>query len=713
MKDTIYTQNRELSWLRFNERVLEEAREKNVPAFEKLKFISIFTSNLDEFFMIRVGSLYDQTFLPKPQIDNKTGMDAAEQLSEIFRAVAPLYKKRDKIYREVAGLLCEKGIAHPQMESLTAEERSFAEKYFIADVLPVLSPQIINAHHPFPHLVNKALYIVLQMKISDKTAYGIIPMPAMQDRLIFLPGSGMRYVLLEELIYQYAERVFDNCEINAKSIICVTRNADINVDSLPDEDEDFRHHMKKVLRKRSRLAPVRLEHCGPIHDKLEKFLRGKLELKKEQVFQSSAPLEMSYVFPLLDKVPDRIRQAVTYVPFEPQVPPWFKTGDSMIDKVMQEDLILSYPYEQMTPFLQLIKEAALDPRVLSIKITIYRLASKAALVDYLRLAAENGKEVTVLMELRARFDEANNINWSESLEEAGCTVLYGLEDYKVHSKVCQITLMEKKKIKRITQVGTGNYNEKTAKLYTDLSLMTADEEIGNDAAVYFKNMSIANINGHYDRLFVAPNSMKDKILALIQGEIEKAQRGEPAEILVKINSLTDRKTIDALKDASQAGVRVRMIIRGICCLLPDVEGYTENIQITSIVGRFLEHSRVYCFGAGEERSMYISSADFMTRNLNRRVEVACPVNSPQIKKEILEILELMLSDNVKARNLRYDGLYEKKGIGEGGERIDSQQELINRAITRAAAPSQSRKTAQEMPVEDDGFYSRLKRAIFG
>ena len=403
MKDTIYTQNRELSWLRFNERVLEEAREKNVPAFEKLKFISIFTSNLDEFFMIRVGSLYDQTFLPKPQIDNKTGMDAAEQLSEIFRAVAPLYKKRDKIYREVAGLLCEKGIAHPQMESLTAEERSFAEKYFIADVLPVLSPQIINAHHPFPHLVNKALYIVLQMKISDKTAYGIIPMPAMQDRLIFLPGSGMRYVLLEELIYQYAERVFDNCEINAKSIICVTRNADINVDSLPDEDEDFRHHMKKVLRKRSRLAPVRLEHCGPIHDKLEKFLRGKLGLKQEQVFQSSAPLEMSYVFPLLDKVPDRIRQAVTYVPFEPQVPPSFRTGDSMIDKVMQEDLILSYPYEQMTPFLQLIKEAALDPRVLSIKITIYRLASKAALVDYLRLAAENGKEVTVLMELRARF----------------------------------------------------------------------------------------------------------------------------------------------------------------------------------------------------------------------------------------------------------------------------------------------------------------------
>ncbi len=713
MKNTIYTQNRELSWLRFNERVLEEAREQGVPAFEKLNFISIFTSNLDEFFMIRVGSLYDQTFLPKPQIDNKTGMNAEEQLSEVFRAVAPLYKKRDKIYREVSGLLSEKEITHAQMENLSAEERSFTEKYFITDILPVLSPQIINAHHPFPHLVNKALYIVLLLKINDKTAYGIIPMPAMQERLIFLPGSGVRYVLLEELICQYAERVFDNCAISAKSLISVTRNADVNVDSLPDEDEDFRHHMKKVLKKRSRLAPVRLEHCGPMHDKLGKFLRDKLSLKKEQVFQSNAPLEMSYVYTLLSRLPSRMVQAVTYTPFEPQMPAWFRMGDSMIDKVMQEDRLLSYPYEQMTPFLQLIKEAALDPRVVSIKITIYRLASKAALVDYLRLAAENGKEVTVLMELRARFDEANNINWSESLEEAGCTVLYGLEDYKVHSKVCQITLMERRKIKRITQVGTGNYNEKTAKLYTDLSLMTADEEIGNDAAVYFKNMAIANVNGHYDRLFVAPNSMKDRILALIQGEIDKAQRGEPAEILVKINSLTDRKTIDALKDASQAGVRVRMIIRGICCLLPDVEGYTENIQITSVVGRFLEHSRVYCFGAGDAMSMYISSADFMMRNLNRRVEVACPVKSLKIKKEILEILELMLTDNVKARNLRYDGLYEKKGIVEGGERIDSQQELINRAITGAAAPSQGLKTAQDAQVKEKGLVERFKQMIFG
>ena len=719
--NTIYTQNRELSWLRFNERVMDEAREKGVPAFEKLNFISIFTSNLDEFFMIRVGSLYDQTFMTKPQIDNKTGMDAAEQLEEVFKAVAPLYKKRDKIYKEVTGLLEEKGITYVDMSTMTPVGRKYAEDYFFSYIQPILSPQIINAHHPFPHLINKALYVVLLLEINGKSAYGIVPVPANLDRVVRMPGDSTRYTLIENIILEYIDSIFDNCEIKSKSIISVTRNADVNVDSLVDEDDDFRHHMKKVLRKRSRLAPVRLEVYGSIDDKLEKFLRDKLELKKNQVFWSSTPLEMSYIHSILDGVSDSTVSAITYTPFDPQMPEWYNPIDSMLNRVMNEDVLLSYPYEQMEPFLQLLKEAAYDTRVISIKITIYRLASKAKLVDYLRIAAENGKEVTVVMELRARFDEANNINWSESLEEAGCTVIYGLKDYKVHSKVCQITLMERRKIKRITQIGTGNYNEKTAKLYTDLSLMTSDDEIGNDAAAYFKNMAIANINGHYDALMVAPNSMKNRILALIQGEIEKAKAGLDSGIIIKINSLTDRETIDKLKDASQAGVKVQMIIRGICCLLPDVEGYTENITITSVVGRFLEHSRVYCFGTGDDMKMYISSADFMTRNLNRRVEVACPVKSPEIRGKILEIIDIMMKDNVKARNLRYDGLYEKKGVGEGGEMTDCQQELIDLALLRSSTQGRSsngngngngKKRNTNAADEDKGFISKLRK-IFG
>ncbi len=541
------------------------------------------------------------------------------------------------------------------------------------------------------------------MKIDDKTAFGIIPVPASLERIVWLPGGSYRYTLIENIVLKYADRVFDNCHVKDKSIISVTRNADVNVSSLVDEDEDFRHHMKRVLKKRARLAPVRLEYYKELDEKLEKFLINRLELKKAQVFGSRTPLEMSYVRSVLDKLPENMADSVTYEHFEPQPPKWLVPGESMINRVMKQDLFLSYPYEQMDPFLQLIKEAAGDERVLSIKITIYRLASKATLVDHLRAAAENGKDVTVIMELRARFDEANNINWSESLEDAGCTVIYGIQDYKVHSKVCLITLMEKGRIKRITQVGTGNYNEKTAKLYTDMSLMTSDPDIGNDASTYFKNMSIANLNGQYSSLMVAPHSMKNRILALIENEVEKAGRGEAARIRVKINSLTDRQTIvsNALKEASQAGVRIDMIIRGICCLLPDIEGYTDNIHVTSVVGRFLEHSRVYCFGEGEELQMYISSADFMTRNLNRRVEVACPIKDPQIKGQIMDILELMLRDNVKARNLRYDGLYEKKRVGE--EPLDCQQELIRRALMPAKP-----QPKEEKENERESFWAKVK-----
>ena len=678
MKNTIYTQNRELSWLRFNERVMEEAVAEDVPAFERLKFLSIFTSNLDEFFMIRVGSLYDQTFLPKPSKDNKTGMTPSEQLREIFGAVAPLYKKRDRLYGDVAGQLAEKGIVYKECGDFTQEEKKFTEYYFESYVQPILSPQIINALHPFPHLVNKNLYIALLLKIGDKAAFGIVPVPSSLERIICLPGGGTRYTLLENIVYEYADSLFDNCKIQGKMIVSVTRNADVNVSELAfDEDEDFRDQMKKVLKKRARLAPVRLEYKGNNSERLEKFFKEKLKLKKEQIFESKTPLEMSYVFDLLDRLPKQLAKEVTYKPFEPRAPLWFDGEKSMIDSALKRDLFLSYPYEKMEPFLQLVREAAADPRVVSIKITIYRLASKAALVDYLRMAAENGKEVTVLMELRARFDEENNINWSESLDDAGCTVIYGLKDYKVHSKVCQITMTEKGKFRRITQIGTGNYNEKTAKLYTDMTLITSDREICNDAAQYFKNMSIANLDGKYSELLVAPYSMKSRLLDMIGRECRKALRGEPARIRVKINSLTDREIIDALKDASQAGVKVDMIIRGICCLLPGVEGYTDNIRIMSIVGRFLEHSRVYCFGEGDDPQMYISSADFMTRNLNRRVEVACPIKDGKIVRRILDMMDIMFEDNVKGRQLNSRGIYEK--IEERGRNIDSQQEFIEGA----------------------------------
>ena len=428
MKSTIYTQNRELSWLRFNERVLDEAREEGVPAFERLKFISIFTSNLDEFFMIRVGSLYDQTLLPKPKNDSKTGMTPAEQLDAIFSAVAPLYRKKDWIYAEVTQRLSDRGVTYIRPFDATENEKKFMEKYFRSYVQPILSPQIINGHHPFPHLVNKALYIVMTLKVDDRQTFGIIPVPQNRDRIVCMPGGTLRYMLVEDIICEYADSMFEDIKIHDKTIISVTRNADLNTDDLLDFDEDFRHQMKKVLKRRLRLAPVRLECSGQIDSKMEKFLRDKLDLRKAQVFCSSSPLEMSYVFPLMDRIPDRVAGKMTYEHFDPQPPKWFRPGESIMKRAEHEDLFLSYPYDQMAPFLQLVRESANDPRVVSIKITIYRLASKAALVDYLRLAAENGKEVTAMMELRARFDEENNINWSESLEEAGCTVIYGIED---------------------------------------------------------------------------------------------------------------------------------------------------------------------------------------------------------------------------------------------------------------------------------------------
>lgn len=666
--DTSFTQNRELSWLRFNERVLEEADDETVPLYERLKFAAIFTSNLDEFFMIRVGSLYDLSLLKQVHIDNKSGMTPEEQLHAIYAAVSPLYKRRDRIMEEIEGQFRLRDIANVTFQELVLHERRFLQTYYDNTIRPILSPQIVDASHPFPHLINKALYIAVRFKGKGKEKnerFGLIPLPDALPRLIFLPGNSTRYILTERVLLEYAEDIFSMYTVSDKTILTVTRNADINPDDENFEvDDDYRHHMKQVLKKRARLACVRLELGSECSPELRDFFMRRLFLKKDQVFKCSTPLNMSYVYSLSDHFTPASRRQLIYHPFSPCTSRMIVRSDSMIKQVLRQDLFLSYPYESMEPFLQLVREAAYDPSVISIKITIYRLASKSRLVEYLSAAAENGKDVLVLMELRARFDEENNINWSENLEDAGCKVIYGMEDFKVHSKICLITRRDRGKVQYITQIGTGNYNEKTASLYTDFCLMTTDNAIGSDASEFFKNMALSNLDGEYHDLLVAPHSLKNRLIEQIDRLIVRAKSGRTTRLIIKTNSVTDRELIDKLSEASGAGVRIDLIVRGICCILPQIPGKTENITVTSVVGRFLEHSRVYCFMNGGDYELYISSADFMTRNTTRRVEIGCPVKNAQIKARILHFLEIMLSDNVKARHMLPDGSYLPVSNGE-------------------------------------------------
>lgn len=689
--DLSYTQNRELSWLKFNERVLEEAEDAEVPVFERLKFLSIFTSNLDEFFMIRVGSLFDLTLLKEPHRDHKCGLTPKEQLEEIFRSCVPLCRRRDKAYRAVEREMRNFDCANLTVKELEPPEKAFVKEYFRDFVAPVLSPQILDVSHPFPHLENKALTVAVSLAGEKKELFGLIPVPKSLPRVLFLPGSSLRYVLLERIISEYAGEVFESYTITEKTVISVTRNADINPDDEAFEvEEDYLHHMKKLLKKRSRLAPVRLEVKGSLDGRFISYLCGKLKIEKQQVFRSTAPLDMSYVFSLPGKMPPPLLRIVTYQPFVPQWPSRVSRNEPVSEQLLRGDILLSYPYESMEPFLRLVRESAADPRVLSLKITIYRLSHQSRLIEALTAAAENGKDVTVLMELRARFDEQNNIEWAQRLEEAGCRVIYGPDGFKVHSKVCLITRRDKGKIQYFTQIGTGNYNEKTAALYTDFSLMTANQEIGADAALFFKNMAIGNLDGEYRRMLVAPHSLKRGILQLIAGEEEKARSGGKGLIMAKMNSLTDREVIDALCRASQAGVEIRLLIRGICCLLPGVAGKTENITVTSVVGRFLEHSRIYCFGAGAEMKVYLSSADLMTRNTQRRVELACPVEDRDARGEVTGYLEIMLRDNKKARLLTASGEYSRMPP-ENGEMSDAQELLMKQAKEQNA---QSGKQAE-------------------
>ena len=695
-----YTQNRELSWLQFNARVLAEAEDENVPLLERFKFLAIFTSNLDEFFMIRVGSLCDMAAVDKEHTDSKSGLTAKEQLHLIYKAVEPLYARRDAAFSDVDSKLSAIGLRRLTMDSLAPDEQKYIKRYFKDIIAPVLSPQIVDSHHPFPHLEGKVLHIAALLSHKKTERLGLLPVPASLPPVVFLPETPSRYILTEDILLAYADHVFEMYDVLEKTVLCVTRNADIQVDdeTFGVESGDFRKKMEKLLRQRRRMAVVRVEINRPISDHFKEHFRSRFEVSDAQIFLSrTAPLKLGYAFSLGEHLPEKKRAFLSDAPFTPQQPAMLSAGQSLLKAALQRDILLSYPYESMEPFLQMIREAANDPAVLAIRITIYRLANKAKLVEYLCAAAENGKDVTALIELRARFDEQNNIDWSERMEEAGCKIIYGFEDYKVHSKICLITRRERGAVRHITQVGTGNYNEKTAKQYTDVSLITADERIGQDAGAFFNNMALGNLSGRYSRLFVAPTSLKNNILALMDEQIAK---GKDGYILLKFNSLTDIDVIAKLREASCAGVTVEMIVRGICCLLPGVPGHTENITVTSIVGRFLEHSRIYVFGRGDEEKMYISSADLMTRNTERRVEIACPIDDPAVRARLHDILYAMQHDTVKARVLQPDGTYCKKPAVQ--DPICAQDLLMQQAIENA------RKQAAQ-PAPHPGFLEKIRK----
>ena len=702
-----YTQNRELSWLRFDQRVLEEARDKSVPLLERMKFVAIFTSNLDEFFMIRVGSLYDMVQTDEKHRDSRSGMTPQEQLDAIYEAVAPLYKERDKTYTEIKKELSPYGICGLDFKELEADEKKYVKKYFKEQILPVLSPQIVDSSHPFPHLLNKDIYVTASLNKKEQML-GIVPVPTYVSDILMLPGHDIRYIRMEKVIMEYLHLVFDQYEVSDPNYICVTRNADVSPnDEALEVTDDFRKLMQNTLHKRRRMAVVRLETAEKLSAKMQEYFCEKFKITPAQIFRTKMPMKLDYMFSIAGNLPESMKRSLVYEPFSPQKSAHVQEG-SMLKQVKKQDILLFYPYESMDPFLKLIKDASADPNVMTIKITIYRLAKKARLVEYLCAAAENGKEVTVLIELRARFDEQNNIDWSERLEEAGCRVISGFDGYKVHSKICLITYRNRNEIQYITQVGTGNYNEKTAAMYTDLSLMTADPRIGQDAAEFFKNMSIGNLQGSYQYLIVSPVSLKSSILQMMDEEIRK---GKDGRIVMKMNSVTDVDFIRKVSEASCAGVRVDLIVRGICCILPGVPEYTENVRVMSVVGRYLEHPRIFSFGTGKEQKIYIGSADMMTRNTEKRVEVACPVLDEQIRRQINHDLKVMLSDNVKARVMQKDGTYTKRKLKDesSGKMIDSQAVFMEEAL-KAAEEVQKKEQAKAQK-KSGGFATNLVRKI--
>ena len=674
--------NRELSWLKFNERVLEEAENSEVPLCERMNFVSIYQSNLDEFFMVRVGSLQDEMLVNRKIRDSKTKMTSEEQIKAILKEVKRLNKRKDAAYKILMDQIEKYGIKLIDFTTAKPDEKKFLEHYFNHEIVPLSSPTIVGKRQPFPFLKNENIYAVVVLETrSGKERIGIIPCTnSMVERLIELPGGKGRYILSENIILHYIGKVFKGYKVKGKSLIRVVRNADIDADALYDEDLDYREFMAELMKERKKLSPVRLDMSREIDEPVVQALCRYLDVLPERVFRSEAPLDLSFVYKIQDFL--RMNPELFYEKRVPQKSASFRDGESILKQIEEEDKLLSYPYESIRPFLHMLNEAAEDDSVISIKMTLYRLAKQSKIIEALCEAAENGKEVVVLVELRARFDEENNIRWSRMLEKAGCQIIYGLEGYKVHSKLCLITKKGRDGIEYITQIGTGNYNEKTARLYTDLSLMTADEQIGMDAARVFQALAKGETVDESEHLLVAPKCLQPRIIAMIEEEIRHKKNGGDAYIGLKLNSLTDKKIIDKLIEASHAGVRIDMVIRGICCLIPGVKGETENIRVVSIVGRFLEHSRIYIFGCGENRKYYISSADFMTRNTVKRVEVAAPVYSQALKSRLQGMFDLMLSDNKKARVENADGKYIL--VKCEGEPVNSQEALYQEAYDRAA-----------------------------
>ena len=706
--------NRELSWLKFNKRVLEEAEDISVPLMERLSFISIFSSNLDEFFMVRVGSLHDKMLIDDSMRDGKTQLRPSEQLDRIFSKVKELVLDKDRIYSSLDKELSSKGIKRLLFKELSKSEQEYVSAYYSYEIKPFISPAVVDKRHPFPFLKNKEIYAVAKLSADKKDGESDVKLGIVSTssggagafpRVIFIPDDNsddIKFILSEDVILHYCQKIFDGFKVEEKALMRVTRNADLDLEGSYLENEmDFRSIMSEMIKKRKRLCPVRLQLSKQLSELTSGELSARLELTKKQVFIEKSPLDLSYVFSLNDKAAKFTQ--LFYRKVSPQMSPMVNPDLPMISQIEKEDILLHYPYESISPFIRLLREAADDPEVVSIKITLYRVAKNSKVIDALVKAAENGKEVITLVELRARFDEENNIGWSKRLEDNGCRVIYGPRGLKVHSKLLLITKKSGKSVKYITQVGTGNYNEKTSKIYTDLSLMTANKDIAADAVSVFNALSMGILVEHSNVLLVAPNCLQNRVVELMNRELQLAKAGKEAYIGLKLNSLTDKVLIDKMVECSVAGVKIECVIRGISCLVAGIPGVTDNIQIRSIVGRFLEHARIYIFGIGERQKVYISSADFMTRNTLRRVEVAAPILDERIKKKVLGIFSIQMRDNVKARIQQPDGTYKKAHVTSSA--LSAQDYFCNEAIAAAQAAENFR--AQPAKEKKKGFFARL------
>lgn len=709
-RDYSYTQNRELSWLMFDNRVMDEAFDPEVPLFERLKFCEIFDSNLEEWFMIRVGGLSDLATLKNQPKDNKSHKTPAGQLDAIFEALPPLVERHAAGFAQVEAELRDKGLVRLGASELAEEDVAQLSRYFEAHLAPIISPMVVDPRHPFPNLRSGRLYVACALDgLPEPDALGIIEVPASEQRVVAL-GSGaraFRYVLLEDVLRLFLDRCFGDYAPSRSCVLRVTRNADIDPDDEGvEEEEDYRQHMKKVLKMRQRLQPVRLEVQGGLDEKLEEVVLDELGLETRRAFHVDRPLDLGYVYGLEAKIPDWAHAECVFAPFEPQPSPMVDLSRPMRPQVEDHDVLLTYPYESMRPLLRLLREASADDSCIQIKITLYRVAKSSHLCESLIAAAEAGKDVTVLMELRARFDEANNIAWAERLEDAGCTVIYGSEGFKCHSKICQVTYHDQAGVRRITCLGTGNFNEKTARLYSDFMLMTADPGIADDGNTFFRNLSLGNLRGSYHHLGVAPASLKPLVMRGIDREIGRARADAPARIFLKMNSLTDRDVIDKISEACEAGVKVRLVVRGICCIKADVPGKTDGLVVRQIVGRFLEHARIYAFGE-EADTIYLSSADMMTRNTERRVEIAYPVTDPACRRIVCRFMELQLADNVKARQLTSEGTWGRVERAEGDPEVNCQEVLLAEAYEAAREAARPARPCQDASAEPEASVPAL------